>query len=166
MTWNPASLIRACTSPTPLRKLPAKRPRSASFPRPIAGSTTCMPSVNSSSATSTSGACWRSWTVSRTTGRRRSPARPVQPVIAGIVLLRLHPSDPSVPYALNAIDRELGEGIATPDHVLTVAGGVVSGCPATEPEEVYDQAEPYPSACQDSGGRGVLIYMTDTGLLK
>lgn len=92
-------------------------------------------------------------------------ARPVQPVIAGIVLLHLHPSDPSVPEALIAIDRELGEGIATPDHVLTVAGGSVSGCPATEPEEVYDQAEPFPSACQDSGGRGVLIYMTDTGLL-
>ena len=91
-------------------------------------------------------------------------ARPVQPVIAGIVLLHLHPSDPSVPAALIPIDRELGAGIATPNHVLTVAGGVIAGCPATEPEEVYDQTEPYPSACQD-GGRGVLIYMTDTGLL-
>jgi len=92
-------------------------------------------------------------------------ARPVQPVIAGIVLLRLHPWDPSVPDALIPIDRELGAGIATPNHVLTVAGGSASGCPATEPEEVYDQTEPYPSACQDGGGRGVLIYMTDTGLL-
>ena len=49
---------------------------------------------------------------------------------------------------------------------MTVAGGVGSSCPATEPEEVYDDIEPCPSVCQTGGGAGVLIYMADTGLLR
>ena len=39
------------------------------------------------------------------------------------------------------------QGIATPNHVLTVAGGEAGPCPATEPQEVYDGIEPYPSVC-------------------
>ena len=46
-----------------------------------------------------------------------------------------------------------GPGIATPDHVLTVAGDM-DGCPATEPEQVYDDTEPYPSVCPGHGGAG------------
>ena len=74
-------------------------------------------------------------------------------VIAGVVLLSLVAAKrpkgkvkvprgkrPTVIAALRAIDEELGEGIATPDHVLTVAPGAL--CPATEPQEVYDGTEP------------------------
>ena len=64
------------------------------------------------------------------------------------------------------IDQQLGAGIATPNHVLTVAGGHGGGCPATEPRTVYFEIEPYPSVCPGRGGAGVLIYMADTGLLR
>jgi hypothetical protein len=49
--------------------------------------------------------------------------------------------------------------------VLTAAGPVIHPCPATEPEEVYDDTEPNPSVDVDNGGAGVLIYVADTGLL-
>ena len=91
---------------------------------------------------------------------------PVRSVIAGVTLLTSLGRYRTTLEALNAIDERLGRGIATPNHVMTVAGGVGSSCPATEPEEVYDETEPYPSVCHDNGGAGVLIYMADTGLLR
>ena len=66
--------------------------------------------------------------------------------------------------ALREIDRQFGVGVATPNHVLTVAPG--SPCPATEPEEVYEGTEPFPSVCTRNSGAGVLIYIADTGLLQ
>lgn len=72
---------------------------------------------------------------------------------------------PAVPQALELIDRVLGEGVATPNHVLTVAP-VMGPCPATEPEPVYDGTEPNPGICTRDSGRGVLIYIADTGLLE
>jgi len=89
----------------------------------------------------------------------------IRRVIAGVVLLTLEDSEPAVSDALDVIDQRLGRGIATPDHVLTVSGDVPV-CPATEPQEVYYDIEPYPSASHGNGGAGVLIYMDDTGLLK
>lgn len=86
-------------------------------------------------------------------------------VIAGYVLLTLAKPHESVASALNEVDQRLGRHIATPNHVLTVAPGQNSSCPATEPEQVYDDIEPFPSACPD-GGRGVLVYLADTGLLR
>jgi hypothetical protein len=94
---------------------------------------------------------------------RDDPAR-VRRVIAGVVLLTLTEKHPTVPEALTVIDGELGAGIATPNHVLTAAGNA-GGCAATEPQEVPDGIEPYPSVCPGDGGAGVLIYMADTGLL-
>jgi len=73
---------------------------------------------------------------------------------------------PDRPGALDVIDAQLGWGAATPNHVLTVTPGTASHCPATEPEEVYDDIEPYPSVCHDNGGSGVQIYMADTGILQ
>jgi Subtilase family len=70
----------------------------------------------------------------------------------------------TVEVALKEIDRQFGAGVATPNHVLTVAPG--SPCPATEPEEVYDATEPFPSVCTKNSGAGVLIYIADTGLLE
>jgi hypothetical protein len=63
------------------------------------------------------------------------------------------------------LDRTLGAGVATPDHVLYVCP--TSGtCPATEPEEVPGDAEPVPQVSAESrDGEGVLIVIPDSGLL-
>jgi hypothetical protein len=91
----------------------------------------------------------------------------IRPVIEGVILLRLSGERfTHVLEALDEIDRQLSPGIATPNQVLTVAGGEGAGCSATEPQEVYYEIEPFPSVCHDGGGRGVLIYMADTGLLQ
>jgi subtilisin family serine protease len=101
----------------------------------------------------------------------------VTPIIAGVVLLSLVAAKkpkgkvkvptgerPTVIVALRAVEEELGERIATPDHVLTVAPG--APCPATEPEEVYAGTEPHPGICTENSGEGVLVYIADTGLLQ
>jgi hypothetical protein len=98
-------------------------------------------------------------------GAARDPSR-VQPVIDGVVLLTLAGSQSAALDAIDAIDQQLGQGVATPNHVLTVAGGEGGGCPATEPQEVYYDIEPFPSVNHDGGGDGVLVYMADTGLLR
>jgi hypothetical protein len=90
----------------------------------------------------------------------------IERVIPGIVLLTLTEEQPSTLEALDLIDGALGWGIATPNHVLTVSGGEGSPCAATEPREVYDEIEPFPSVCGDNSGAGVLIYIEDTGLLE
>lgn len=93
----------------------------------------------------------------------------VRRVVPGISLLtqdeRLPTEDRrTVHQTLERIDQELGQGIATPDHVFTVAPA--GPCPATEPEQVYYDIEPYPSLCLENGGAGVLVYVADTGLLE
>jgi hypothetical protein len=89
-------------------------------------------------------------------------------ITQGSMLVRLGEASsgdqPSVSDLLPVIDAAFGEGIATPNHVLTAAG-VIHPCPATEPEEVYDDIEPSPSVDVDNGGAGVFIYVADTGLL-
>ncbi len=87
-------------------------------------------------------------------------------VIGGVALLTLAGSR-TVSEALAEIDRQLGRGIATPDHVLTVAGegGEGMACPATEPQQAYCDIEPYPAVSGEHAGAGVLIYQADTGLL-
>jgi subtilisin family serine protease len=86
-------------------------------------------------------------------------------VIEGVVLLPLGEAHPEVGEALELVDERLGRGIATPNHVLT-ATPAIGVCPATEPQEVYDGIEPYPSVSPGNGGAGVLIYLADTGLLR
>jgi hypothetical protein len=87
-------------------------------------------------------------------------------VIGGVALLTLADSR-TVSDALDEIERQLGRGAATPDHVLTVAGrgGIGLACPATEPQPAYFDVEPYPAVTGDHGGAGVMIYLADTGLL-
>ena len=95
----------------------------------------------------------------------RDDPSPVPRVIAGVArLTTLSDRYPTVLEALDVIDGRLGAGIATPNHVLTVCP-TTSHCPATEPEEVYADIEPYPSVCHDNGGGGVQVYMADTGIL-
>ncbi len=95
---------------------------------------------------------------------RDEPGR-LRRVIGGVALLTLADSQPTVTDALAEIDRQLGRGIATPDHILTVAPDAPI-CPATEPQPVYEGIEPYPSVRRDNGGAGASIYIADTGLLE
>lgn len=66
--------------------------------------------------------------------------------------------------ALELIDRELGVGVATPDHLLYVTSNA-GCCPATEPEQA-DRTTPDPPVNTDAttSGRGVLVSVVDTGL--
>ena len=70
----------------------------------------------------------------------------------------------SVEEACSDIDRALGEGVATPEHILYVC--VYGTCPATEPEEVPGGAKPDPPVSAEArDGEGVLIVIPDSGLL-
>jgi hypothetical protein len=89
----------------------------------------------------------------------------IRRVIDGVSLLALGESQPLALDAIDTIDQQLGQGIATPNHVLTVAPEGTA-CPATEPQETYYDIEPFPSVRHDGGGAGVLVYMADTGLLR
>lgn len=94
----------------------------------------------------------------------------VNRVVSGVLLLHLTKSDfdnkqPTVIEALNRIAEQFGEGVAAPNHVLTVAPEV-GPCPATEPQIVYDEIEPSPGICTGNSGAGVLVYVADTGLLE
>jgi hypothetical protein len=97
---------------------------------------------------------------------RDEPGR-IQRVIAGSVLLTIGDPHPVVSEALDLVDQRLGRGVATPNHVLTVCpDGEMSSCPATEPEEAYYETEPRPPVAAAGDGRGVLVYLADTGLLR
>jgi hypothetical protein len=84
----------------------------------------------------------------------------------GVTLLSLRPVTDSrfgdVLTAVAEIDRRLGPGIATPNHIFWLTP--VTHCPATEPGEVLAHLGPDPGRC-DGGGEGVLIYVSDTGLV-
>jgi subtilisin family serine protease len=72
------------------------------------------------------------------------------------------PDGRDVPSALDALDRALGQGIATPDHIFYVTG-TSACCPATEPEEPPSD-QPVPALSKDSGdGKGVSVVVVDTG---
>jgi hypothetical protein len=96
---------------------------------------------------------------------RDEPGR-LQTVTAGFVRLSLGEPHPAVAEALELVDQRLGRGVATPNHVLTVAPGQGSPCPATDPVPAYDGAEPSPSVATGQLGAGVLVYLADTGLLR
>ncbi|MFC5729196.1 MULTISPECIES: S8 family peptidase [Nocardioides] len=66
---------------------------------------------------------------------------------------------------LEEIDRELGAGMVTPDHVVYVTPKGFM-CPATEPE-VPKRKTPFPGASEAAGtsaGDGVRVAVVDTGL--
>jgi subtilase family protein len=109
----------------------------------------------------------------------RAPEVEVKRVVRDVMLLclnpRRHKHTPDHDYGdegggehadvldlLRLIDDQLGEGIATPDHVLTAAQ-IAHPCSATEPEPPYPTAGPYPAVCRDGGAR-VRIFQADTGL--
>ncbi len=107
----------------------------------------------------------------------QDPARQqVTHIIGDVRLLTLRPAverkhskvkvgvQPTVIFALNTIQQEFGDDIASPDYVVTVAPS--SPCPATEPQPVYADSEPFPGICTGNSGAGVLVYVADTGLMK
>jgi subtilisin family serine protease len=70
----------------------------------------------------------------------------------------------SVEAACQAVDRELGRGVISPDHLLWMVSAS-STCPATEPEPVRDGAYPLPEPTRrGDDGAGVLVSILDSGL--
>jgi subtilisin family serine protease len=88
--------------------------------------------------------------------------------VDGLVLYQLPPrlvgGRADVLEALEELDRELGAGTVTPDHVLYVVGkGLGSACPATEPE-LPPRTGLLPAMAKDpSAGKGVRVSVVDTG---
>ena len=84
----------------------------------------------------------------------------------GVALVTLADPQPTVQEALAEIDRQLGRGIATPDHVLTVAPGEGLCLPGHRASAGLRRASSHTRRLRgDNGGAGVLIYLADTGLL-
>lgn len=82
----------------------------------------------------------------------------------GLTVLRVTTDDTTtVPDILARVDRELGVGKATPDHIMFVTGpGRL--CPAVEPEEPGAHPAPYPGITSDLGaGTEVFVSVVDTG---
>jgi len=64
---------------------------------------------------------------------------------------------------LDEMDREVREGLATPDHVLYVVGSLGKACPATEPAPPPGSG-PVPALSKNPGaGKGVRVSVVDTG---
>lgn len=86
--------------------------------------------------------------------------------VRGLTRLEFAPDERrSVEEACVHLDRTLGEGVATPDHVFYVCR-TNSACPATEPEEVAAGATPHPGVSDEhDDGAGVLVAVLDSGLL-
>jgi subtilisin family serine protease len=98
-------------------------------------------------------------------GRRGYRETRLPGAISGLVRFSLRGTDfEDVLDALEQIDAEHGVGVATPNHVLSITP--VTGCPATEPEEVDPDADPDPPVCPaDRDGATVLMHVLDTGLV-
>jgi hypothetical protein len=81
-------------------------------------------------------------------------------LVNGLTRISL-PEGADVGRSLEELDRVLGVGVATPDHVLWVTPG--SCCPATEPQEAPSSSA-YPRLSRwGQGGAGVLVSVVDTG---
>jgi subtilisin family serine protease len=70
---------------------------------------------------------------------------------------------PKAAAALDLIDARLGPGIATPNHIMSVAPGQL--CPACEPDTVDAGSGTVPPVRAGNGGTGVSVRVLDTGLL-
>jgi hypothetical protein len=82
-------------------------------------------------------------------------------LIYGVTLYR--PRDRNIEAVLKRIDRELGDGVATPDHALHITPAGL--CPATEPEDVDLTPNPERNTNPASDGTDVFVSVVDTGFL-
>ena len=84
----------------------------------------------------------------------------VDGLVHGVSRLALPPGR-DVPEVLDELDRAVGAGVATPDHLMWVVPG--SYCPATEPEEPGTKAPHPPVTWAAGNGHGALVSVVDTG---
>jgi hypothetical protein len=81
--------------------------------------------------------------------------------LSGVTLLQSNDDDIRGP--IDRIDKQLGPGIVTPNHVLSVCPGTL--CPATEPRRPASK-DPYPAVAAVREGKGVRVAVVDTGFLE
>ena len=95
------------------------------------------------------------------------PSEPVrgEDNLRGLTLLQFTADEQrSVEEVCAAVDRELGEGVVTPDHIFYVCTGTT--CPATEPEPVPPGSPPFPGVSTEAcDGSGVRVAVLDSGWL-
>jgi subtilase family protein len=94
------------------------------------------------------------------------PSTPVEhdKNLRGLTRLEITDPETSVQAACNTVDRALGEGVVTPEHIFYLCAS--SACPATEPEEVPPGAGPDPGvSTEPCDGNGVLAAVLDSGWL-
>jgi subtilisin family serine protease len=86
--------------------------------------------------------------------------RVVDNLTIGVTLLQGEEAD--IHPTLERIDKELGTGVVTPNHILSVCpkGGL---CPATEP--LPAGPVPWPGVSPVGEGKGVRVAVVDTGFL-
>jgi len=95
------------------------------------------------------------------------PSEPVQSDenIRGLTLLQFTDQETrSVEEVCADVDRRLGEGVATPDHIFYICPD--TQCPATEPLSIPGGSSPEPGISTDPcDGQGVLVAVLDGGWL-
>jgi hypothetical protein len=86
--------------------------------------------------------------------------------LRGVTLLRFADEETrDIETVCTAVDRTLGEGVVTPDHVFYICS--TASCPATEPEGVAGYALPDPDvSTEPCDGQGVLVSVLDSGWLE
>jgi subtilisin family serine protease len=83
-------------------------------------------------------------------------------LIHGVTMLSVLSDTPT---ALTQVRNRYGSGVATPDHLVSIAIGEAGFCPATEPEVVPGWAQPDPVPTADHrAGEGIRVVVVDTGL--
>jgi hypothetical protein len=94
------------------------------------------------------------------------PGEVVRYPVPGLALVQVTlKENETLVHALSRIDAQLGPGVASPDHLLSITPGTY--CPATEPDGVPRNAPPQPAVSTGRcDGRGVHVAVADTGLLK